>query len=93
MSIKLLGNTALLRPAFAKQSAGGIHYCDGYVVDDRQWVVVAVGDGRRLNDGTRILPDIRPGDSCLFNPGLGVKFTFPDGRIIVDAGLIEMIWQ
>lgn len=58
-----------------------------------QWWVIAVGPGRRLRDGTIVPPEVRRGDRCLCNPdGLGVRHKFGNGNILVDAGIIEMLW-
>lgn len=95
MGMKLLGNSVLLEPLMPeKKSKGGIWY-DMKRRDDRmQYWVLAVGPGRRLRGGLILPPEVRTGDRCLCNPdGLGIKHKFDDGRILVDAGIIQMIWR
>lgn len=92
--LKMLGTTVLLGPlAAAQTTAGGLHYPPGHAGDRWQWLVLAVGPGRKLKDGTRLLPEIRPGDKVLFNPDrCGARHTFGDGRVIAEYEHLEMIW-
>lgn len=93
--MKLLGNTVLLERLLPPlKSARGIHYPHQYQDDRMQYWVLAVGPGKLLPDGTRLCPEVRVGDKCLCNvDGLGVKHKFDDGRVLVDASIIEMIWK
>lgn len=92
--MKLLGNRVLLTPASRPMmSPGGVLYDMSRNDDRMQWFVLLVGPGRRLKGGTTLMPEVRPGDKCLFNPGMGVLYDFDDGRIIVDAEQIQMRWH
>lgn len=92
--MQLLGNTVLLEPLpKPAQSPGGVFYDLSRRDDRMQYYVRAVGPGRKLKDGTVLVPEVRVGDKCLCNPDrLGTRYAFEDGRIIVDADNIEMIW-
>lgn len=94
-ALKPLGNTVLLAPIPPRtQSEGGIWYAPGrHRADGMQFVVLEVGPGRRVRRGMVLAPPLRPGQKCLVNPNrVGVKHTFEDGRILIDAECIEMVW-
>lgn len=92
--MRLLGNRVLLERVMpVLMSPGGVHYSDQHIDDRLQYYVLAIGPGKRLKDGTTLVPDIRPGDKCLCNSGHGVLHTFEDGRIIVDVDNIQMVWR
>ena len=91
--MKLLRNLVLLGPLpQPEKSAGGIALSASYSYDNWQYRVLAVGPGKRLRDGTILCPEVRPGDRCLFRPGVGNPYTFEDGRLIVEADQILMLW-
>lgn len=91
--MRLLGGTVLLEPLKpAAKSDGGIFYDMSRRDDRKQWRVLAVGPGRRLKNGTREAPEVRVGDKCLFNAGIGMRLKLEDGRVIADSDNIEMIW-
>jgi len=93
--MKLIGNTVLLEPLLPElRSRGGIWY-DMKRRDDRmQFYVLEVGPGRKLRNGLILPPEVRVGDKCLCNQeGLGVRHKFEDGRVLVDAEIILMIWK
>lgn len=92
--MRLIGNTVLLAPLpQRKMSDGGVALIERYQDDRKQWLVKAVGQGLRLKDGTRLPPEVRVGDKCLCNVGVGNRYTFDDGSVIVEADQIEAIWQ
>ena len=91
--MKLLGNTVLLSPLpQPDRTESGILYDMTRRDDRKQWIVKAVGQGRKLKDGTRIPPEVREGDKCLCNVGRGNRYAFDDGSVIVEADQIEMLW-
>lgn len=91
--MRLLGNTVWLKPLPQEtQSHGGIFYDMSRRDDRKQWIVVAIGAGRKLKDGTTLPPEVRPGDKCLCNVGIGNRYTFDDGSVIVEADQVELIW-
>lgn len=94
VNIRLLGNTVLLEPLKGKErSDGGIWYNMPHRDDRKQWTVRAVGPGRRLADGTVVPPEVKVGERCLCNVGISNRYAFDDGRVIVEADQIEMVWR
>ncbi len=45
--------------------------------------VVAVGEGRRSEDGTRIPLDVRAGDQILFAKYAGTEFTLDEEELLI----------
>lgn len=92
--MRMLGNTVLLKPLAPElSSASGILFPPSHAEEKMQWVVVAIGPGKRMKDGTWLLPEVRWGDKVLYNMNrLGNRYAFEDGRIIVDADQVEMQW-
>ena len=94
-ALKPLGNTVLLAPMPPRtQSEGGIWFAPGqHRPDGMQFVVLEVGPGRRVRHGLLVPVPLRPGQRALVNPNrVGIKHTFEDGRILIDADRIEMVW-
>lgn len=88
-----LRNLVLLEPLpLEVRSPGGIFYSQSHTYDNWQYRVLAVGPGKRRKDGTNQRPEVRAGDRCLFRPGAGNRHVFEDGRLIVEAEQILMIW-
>ena len=56
-----------------QQSAGGIIIPDSAKEKPQQAKVVAVGKGKKLDDGTIIEPDVKPGDKILFGKYSGAE--------------------
>lgn len=46
-------------------------------------VVVAIGTGRLLNDGTRIPPSVKEGDKIIYNKFAGTKITSEDEEYLI----------
>ena len=90
----LLRNLVMLEPLPPEvRSPGGIFFLPYSKGDNWQYRVLAVGPGKRLKDGTTLCPEIRVGDRCLFRPGAGNRHAFDDGRLIVEADQILLLWQ
>ena len=45
--------------------------------------VVAVGEGRRTEDGTRIALEVQPGDQVLFTKYGGTEFTLDEEELLI----------
>jgi co-chaperonin GroES (HSP10) len=100
-NVKLFGNNVLIGPLIQKRvtDSGLIHLPIGRTLwdgDQKQWVVLAIGPGRRTKKGVLIPPEVKVGDRVIFNPQFqhGIRHTFEDGSrwSIVDAGRLEMTW-
>jgi chaperonin GroES len=92
--MKLLGHTLHVAPLEQKQrSNGGIHLPQQYQDDRKRFRVLAVGQGRKLKDGTRAQMEVRPGDCILANLYRGQRHTFDDGSMIIDAAEAILVWN
>jgi chaperonin GroES len=93
-TIHALGNQVLVGAVpKVKQSPGGILYHPTFIDDRKQWFVLAVGPGRLLKDGTRLLPDVRAGDRVVLEQLGKDRHPLDDGtgRVFVDAAEIVAI--
>jgi chaperonin GroES len=67
INIRPLHDRIVLRRTEEKgQTAGGIYIPDTATEKPQQGEVIAVGEGKKLNDGTRQTMDVRVGDTVLF---------------------------
>lgn len=55
--------------------------------------VIAVGEGRRLNDGTLLPLSVKAGDTIMFNKFAGTEVDTQDGKflIIKDSDILAVI--
>lgn len=92
--IKLLGNRILVKPLkLAPKSPGGIFYVENYQDDRTQYEVLAVGPGKRNKRGEVIPPEVQVGDHIFAPLWRGNEYEFEDGRLIVDADQVQMVWR
>ena len=63
-----LGNRIVIEPSEGEEqmTAGGIYIPDTAKEKPQEGVVVAVGNGKRLDDGTLLTMDLKEGDRILF---------------------------
>lgn len=59
----------------AEQKVGGLYIPDTAKEKPSQGEVVAVGPGRLSEDGTRLAPDVKPGDVVLYGKYSGTDVT------------------
>lgn len=88
-TIKPLGNDVLVGPLpKLTKSEGGILFADAYQDDRKQYRILALGSGPRID------PEIQVGRRCLLDPGvLGIKHIEDGtGRLLVRADRILMVW-
>jgi chaperonin GroES len=75
MKVKPLGDRVVVRRASAEEkSAGGIVLPDTAKDKPQRGVVLAVGDGRTLKDGSRRPLQVKEGDNVLFTSWAGDEF-------------------
>lgn len=78
-SIRPLGDRIVVkRDAAVEKTPGGIIIPDNAKEKPVEGVVVAVGNGKSLQDGTRRLPDVKPGDHILFGKYAGTEVKVDD---------------
>ncbi len=66
-----------------EQMAGGLYIPDTAKEKPQQGEVVAVGDGRILEDGTRVPVDLRIGDQVLFGKYSGTEVKVDDEEYLI----------
>ena len=90
MATKLrpLGDKILIRRAEAEtQTASGIFLPESAKEKPQQATVIAVGDGKALDDGTRAEPQVRIGDNILIGKWGGTEVKVDDEEmLILDEG-------
>ena len=80
MKIQPLADRILVTPTEAETvSPAGIHLVEHAKQKPQTGVVVAVGPGKMLEDGTERVPDVEPGDKIIFGQYGGTEVTL-DGE-------------
>lgn len=84
MNLRPLHDRILVRRLEEQETVrGGIIIPDSAKEKPQQAEVVAVGNGKLLEDGKRVAPDVKPGDRILFG-----KYSGSDVKIEGDEYLI-----
>ncbi len=71
------------RIELGEQKKGGIIIPDSAKEKPAEGKIIAVGPGKRLDDGTIIPPDVKPGDHILFGKYSGSEVTLDDTEYII----------
>ncbi len=80
MTIRPLSDRLIVeRQTVENKSEGGIVLTSSSVKKSNRGKVIAVGNGRKLDNGERVSLDVKVGDTILFNDGYGVKTEKIDG--------------
>jgi chaperonin GroES len=89
MALKLLGNRVMVKVDEAKKTEGGILLPESAQEKPQKGVVVAVGEGKRLDNGILVAPDVAVGDHVIFAKygGTEIKDEGED-YIVLDADSI-----
>ena len=67
MRVELLDDRVLVsQEKAAETTPGGIVLPDSAKREEQKGVVISVGPGKMLDDGTRVVISVRPGDTVLF---------------------------
>jgi chaperonin GroES len=94
VGVKPLSDKVLIRRLEAQEkSKGGIVIPDTAKEKPREGRVVAVGEGRRLDDGTVVAPQVKKGDRVLFSSyaGTEVKLQGEDYVIMGEDDVLVVI--
>ncbi len=84
MSIRaLLGRVIIKRKEVEAKSAGGIVLTGSAAEKSTRGEVIAVGNGRILENGDVRALDVKVGDQVIFNEGYGVKTEKIDGEEVL----------
>ncbi|MFO8080429.1 MAG: co-chaperone GroES [Armatimonadota bacterium] len=89
MDIRLLGDRVMVKRMEADTTSGGIHLPESAQEQPQKAEVVAVGEGRKLDSGEVVAPDVAEGDTVIIAKYGGTEITV-DGEeyLIMDASQI-----
>jgi chaperonin GroES len=85
-SVKLepLGDRVVVQPAGREETTkSGIVIPDTAKEKPQRGTIVAVGKGRKDDDGERIAMDVAVGDTVLFAKYAGTEFKYDDGEYLI----------
>ncbi|EOD3944264.1 co-chaperone GroES [Staphylococcus aureus] len=72
--LKPIGNRVIIEKKEQEQTTkSGIVLTDSAKEKSNEGVIVAVGTGRLLNDGTRVTPEVKEGDCVVFQQYAGTE--------------------
>ncbi|MEO4338713.1 co-chaperone GroES [Staphylococcus aureus] len=72
--LKPIGNRVIIEKKEQEQTTkSGIVLTDSAKEKSNEGVIVAVGTGRLLNDGTRVTPEVKEGDRVVFQQYSGTE--------------------
>jgi chaperonin GroES len=95
MKIRPLNDKLIVeRQEIENKSEGGIVLTSQSVKKSNRGKVIAVGSGRRLNNGDSVSLDVHVGDTVIFNDGYGVKAEKFDGTeylILSESDVLAVI--
>ncbi|MCA8944259.1 MAG: co-chaperone GroES [Planctomycetes bacterium] len=93
-TIRPLDDRVVLKVLDAEQvSTGGIVLPDSAREKPQRGKITAVGEGRRLDDGTRAKPDVKKGDVVLFGKyaGSDVKIAGDEYKILKESEILAKL--
>ncbi len=94
MAIRPLDDRILIKRLEAEEkTAGGIVLPDTAKEKPQRGKVVAVGQGRLLEDGKRFPPSVKPGDTVLFSKyaGTDIKIDGEEHTIMRESELLGVL--
>jgi chaperonin GroES len=84
LKLKPLGDRLVVKPATREETtASGIVLPDTAKEKPQRGTIIAVGKGRRDDDGDRIPMDVSVGDTVLFAKYAGTEFKFEDEEYLI----------
>ena len=84
LNIRPLGDKVIVRRVEAEErTAGGIVLPDSAKEKPKRGIVLAVGNGRLLDDGTRSKMQLKKGDRVLFSSYAGEEFKLGDRELLL----------
>lgn len=95
MNIRPLNDKLIVeRQEVENKSEGGIVLTSQSVKKSTRGKVIAVGLGKRLDNGDRVSMDVKVGDHVIFNDGYGVKTEKIDGKeylILSESDVLAIV--
>ena len=95
MSVKPLEDRVLIKPSDPdKKTASGIYLPESAKEKPMQGKVVAVGPGKLLDNGERVVPSVKKGDTVVFGKYAGTEIEIKNTKHMIMRetellGLIE----
>jgi len=84
MKLQPLGDRVVIRRDESdEKTAGGIYLPDSAKDKPTRGIVVSIGDGRVLDDGSRSTFTVKEGDRVLFLSYAGEEFKFGDDQLLL----------
>ncbi|MCC6792201.1 MAG: co-chaperone GroES [Thermomicrobiales bacterium] len=85
-SLKPLGDRVVIKPQGREETTkSGIVLPDTAKEKPQRGTIIAVGEGRRDDDGDRIAMDVKVGDQVLFAKYAGTEFKLDDEELLILA--------
>ena len=86
MALKVIGDRVMVQVDEPETTEGGIHLPESAQEKPQRGTVVAVGEGRRLDNGTFAPPDVKEGDRVIFAKYGGTEISDQgEEYILLDA--------
>lgn len=84
--LRPLGDRVVIKPASREETTkSGIVLPDTSKEKPQRGTIIAVGEGRRDDDGERIALDVKVGDAVLFAKYAGTEFKLDDEELLILA--------
>ncbi len=84
LNLRPLGDRIVVKPLEREEvTKSGIVLPDTAKEKPQQGEVVAVGPGRTLDTGERVIPDVKAGDRVLFAKYAGTEFKLDDAELLI----------
>ena len=94
MKVRPLQDRVLVKRVESEtRSAGGIIIPDTAKEKPLEGLVIAVGPGKRLEDGSRVAPEVKEGDRVLFGKyaGAEIKVDGVDHMILKESDILGIL--
>ena len=94
MKVRPLQDRVLVKRVESEtRSAGGIIVPDTAKEKPLEGLVIAVGPGKRLEDGSRVAPEVKEGDRVLFGKyaGTEIKVDGVDHMILKESDILGIL--
>ncbi len=94
MKVKPLQDRILIKRIEEEQKTkGGIIIPDAAKEKPQEGIVVAVGDGKVLDSGQRVAPEVKPGDKILFGKysGTEIKVDGEEHLILREDDILAIV--
>jgi chaperonin GroES len=83
-TLRPLGDRVVVRPAASEEmTRSGIVLPDTSKEKPQRGEIIAAGPGRVSDDGTRIAPEVKVGDTVLFAKYAGTEFKLDDDELLI----------